>query len=254
MTASRRLHGILFDKDGTLVDFDGTWGPAAYAVMSSLAEGDRARLEGLLAVSHYVEDERRFRPTSPLIAGSSSAYGPLWAAVLGRKAGPDLYAEMDRLFREEGLRALRPIGRPARVAARLIEAGYTLGMATNDTEASARAQAHALGLDPYLGFVAGYDSGHGSKPEPGMICAFAAHLGVPPERVVMVGDTAHDLLAARAAGAVAIAVLSGPLGTAAHDALAPLANHVIATIEDLPALLANLDDVPRAREAGTGPA
>src|SRR4051812_17027696 len=31
---------ILFDKDGTLIDFDGTWGPAAYEVMRALAQGD----------------------------------------------------------------------------------------------------------------------------------------------------------------------------------------------------------------------
>jgi phosphoglycolate phosphatase len=29
----RAIRGILFDKDGTLVDFDRTWGPAAYSVI-----------------------------------------------------------------------------------------------------------------------------------------------------------------------------------------------------------------------------
>ncbi|MCJ2131970.1 HAD family hydrolase [Methylobacterium sp. E-045] len=238
----RRLAGILFDKDGTLIDFDRTWGPAAHAVMDDLAGGDRAQLKSLMQVSHYVEEERRFLPTSPLIAGSSAAYGPLWAAVLGRPAGPDLYGEMDRLFRREGLAHLCPIGDPAGMARDLVEAGYALGIATNDAEASARAQADALGLTPHLTYVAGYDSGHGAKPEPGMVGAFAAHLGVAPGRIAMVGDSPYDLVAGRSAGAVTIAVLSGPLGEAAREVMAPLADHVIGSIKDLAALLDRIAD------------
>ncbi|KQP92076.1 HAD family hydrolase [Methylobacterium sp. Leaf117] len=229
--------GILFDKDGTLVDFDRTWGPAAYAVMSDLSGGDRGRLEALMRVSHYVEQEQRFLPTSPLIAGSSAGYGPLWADVLGRPAGPVLYAEMDALFRAAGLASLTPIKAPAQLAATLVAAGYALGIATNDAEASARAQCAALGLDPHCAFVVGYDSGHGSKPKPGMVTAFADHLGVPARRIAMVGDSPYDLVAARSAGAVSIAVLSGPLGPAARDEMGPLADHILDSIADLPALL-----------------
>ncbi|MGU3362922.1 HAD family hydrolase [Methylobacterium sp. M6A4_1b] len=231
------IRGILFDKDGTLVDFDRTWGPAAYSVMSDLSGGDRARLEALMRVSHYDEAGRRFAPTSPLIAGSSAGYGPLWAEVLDRPAGPALYAEMDALFRAAGLAALTPIGAPADLAARLVAGGYALGIATNDAEASARAQCEALGLMPHCAFVAGYDSGYGSKPKPGMVTAFADHLAVSANRIAMVGDSPYDLVAARAAGAMSIAVLSGPLGAAAYDELAPLADHVLHSAEDLLVLL-----------------
>ena len=82
------LKAILFDKDGTLIDFDATWGPAAYRVMQELARGDAEKFAALVAASDYVVEERRFRPSSPLVAGSSASYGPLWAAALGRPAGP----------------------------------------------------------------------------------------------------------------------------------------------------------------------
>src|SRR5215217_193602 len=111
------LRGILFDKDGTLIDFDATWGPAAYEVMRALARGDGGKLETLMKVSHYVETERRFLPSSPLIAGSSAHYGPVWAAALDRQAGPDLYREMDELFAHWGLKTLAPIHEPARLCA-----------------------------------------------------------------------------------------------------------------------------------------
>src|SRR5687768_18329936 len=73
------LRAILFDKDGTLIDFDETWGPAAYEVMRSLAGADDQAFAELVRVSEDVLEERRFLPTSPLVAGSSAHYGPLWA-------------------------------------------------------------------------------------------------------------------------------------------------------------------------------
>ena len=237
---SEPIQGILFDKDGTLIDFDATWGPATYEVIRALAEGDRNRIEALMRVSHYVEAERRFLPTSPLIAGSSASYGPDWARAIGREPGEPFYREMDDLFLYYGLEHLAPIGRPAEIAAHLAAEGYRLGIATNDAEASAQAQSTALALDPFMDFIVGYDSGHGGKPEPGMVLAFADHIGAAPAAVAMIGDSLHDLVSARAAGAVAVAVLTGPLRAAARPDLEPHADHVVDSIADLPALFARL--------------
>ena len=48
---SPAIVGVLFDKDGTLVDFDETWGPATHAIIHALAGGDpeliRAQAETL---------------------------------------------------------------------------------------------------------------------------------------------------------------------------------------------------------------
>jgi phosphoglycolate phosphatase len=234
------LRAILFDKDGTLIDFDATWGPAAYEVMRALAAGDERAFAELIRVSEYIEPERRFLPSSPLLAGSSAHYGPLWAQALGRPPGTDLYREMDELFRVWGLRNLAPIGEPAAVARALAERALRLGIATNDAEASARSQAEALGLLPFLDFIAGYDSGFGGKPHPGMVLAFAGRLGLQAGEVALVGDSLHDLETARLAGAVGIAVLTGPLRGAARAELEPHADYVIDSIADLPAFVDGL--------------
>ena len=197
-----RLAGLLFDKDGTLVDFDQTWGRAGYAVMQHLGRGDDAAVERLAAAMHYAVEDRRFAPTSPLIAGAPDAYVHLWAEALGRPADQTLLDELNRAFADETLRSLA-----------------------------------TLGLDAHMDFIAGYDTGHGGKPEPGMVLAFARQIGVDPSRVAMVGDSPFDLMAAKAAGAVAVAVLSGP---ALRHELEPLADHVLDGIEDLPALVDRL--------------
>ena len=77
------IRAILFDKDGTLVDFQRTWGPAAQAVMQHIAGGNRAAFERLVAASRFVEAEQRFLPDSPLIAEPTRVYGALWATALG---------------------------------------------------------------------------------------------------------------------------------------------------------------------------
>lgn len=234
---SRAMDGIdalLFDKDGTLVDFDRTWGPAADAVMRTLAEDDPERLSRLHGVSDYVSAEGRFLPSSPLVAGSSVHFGPLWAQVLGVPASGDFLARIDELFAREGLRFLTPIGHPARTLERLARSGLALAMVTNDAELNARQQVAALGLAPWLDVIYGYDSGYGSKPDPGMVLACAARGGHAPGRVAVVGDTAHDLEAARAAGARFILVRSGP-APVAH--LADAADLVVDGVDDLPGVL-----------------
>lgn len=225
---------ILFDKDGTLVDFDHTWGPAAGAVMRRLAGDQGPTLERLFHASHYVADERRFLQTSPLIAGSSRQYGPLWAEILARAADAAFYHQVDRLFCEEGERYLTPIGRPAETLAQLHAVGLPLGIATNDAEPNARLQADRLGLSPYLSAVYGHDSGYGSKPGPGMVDAFAALTRLPTSAIALVGDTRHDLETARAAGAMAILVRCGP---APVDDFAHEADLVVDTVEELAALI-----------------
>lgn len=67
-----------------------------------------------------------------------------------------------------------------------------------------------------------------------MCLAFAAKFGLDPARVVMVGDSLHDLEAGRAAGMRTVAVLTGIAGEAE---LAPYADVVLADIGSLPAWL-----------------
>lgn len=230
------LKALLLDKDGTLVHFDRTWGPSAGHVMQVLANGDAAALARLEAVSHYLPDEERFLPSSPLVAGSSAHYGPLWAEALGEPASQSLFDRIDHLFREAGLRHLTPIGNPASVLGALHAGGLRLAIVTNDAEANARTQADALGVLPFLDCVHGYDSGFGSKPDPGMVTAAAQFFGLHPGEVAVVGDSAHDLSAARGAGAQFILVRSGP---APVEDLMPQSDLVVDSIDDLPSTLLN---------------
>lgn len=231
------LRAILFDKDGTLVDFNATWGNAIGKVMRRLAEGNSAKFEQLAAFNHYDIEARRVRPTSPLIAGSSADYGPVWASLLGREANAEFLQLMDQMCAEEVLQSLSPIGNLGAILGDLAAKGLLLGVVTNDSEASTWAQCQRLGIASYLTDVVGYDSGHGRKPDSGQVLAFLQRHDVRPQEAMLVGDSLHDLEAARAAGVRAVAVLSGFLD---HGDVEGMADHIIPSIEDLSSLVRNL--------------
>lgn len=203
------VRAVLLDKDGTLLDFERTWGPAVLGTLRVLTAGDTDLLSELLAIAGLDAETGRFDRASPFIAGSSADYGPTLARKLGRTADADFLAHLDGLLLRYGIDHLTPIAGAAEVVADLAARGLPLGIATNDAEEPTRTQLDRLGWTPWFPFVAGYDSGHGPKPAPGMVLAFAAHAGLPPTDIALIGDSTHDLHAARAAGARAIAVTTG---------------------------------------------
>lgn len=76
------------------------------------------------------------------------------------------------------------------------------------------------------------------KPHPLMLRELMAELGVRPERVLMVGDTTHDLQMAANAGCPSLGVSYGAHEPAAFDAFSPL--YVAHSVQQLHAwLLAN---------------
>jgi phosphoglycolate phosphatase len=224
------IRAILFDKDGTLVDFQRTWGPATYKVITRLCNGDANAFERLAAVSLYDPAQQRLLPGSPVVIETTYGYGKLWAQALGIPVTPEFINYIDALFFQETLDHLTPMGDVKVLLQRFRVRGYRLGLMTNDADTNTHAQLRQLGIDGLLEFVAAYDSGYGHKPDPDPVLAFARFANVAPSEIAVVGDTPHDLVAARAAGAAAIGVLSGPVP---RERLAPHADVLIPSIAEL---------------------
>src|SRR3954471_23345469 len=133
---------------------------------------------------------------------------------------------------------LTPIGHVQTLLSNLAARGLRLGLMTNDADANTRAQLRQLGIDELLEFVAAYDSGYGHKPDGDPVLAFAAFAKVAPAQIAVVGDTEHDLAAARAAGAVAVGVLSGPVP---RERLVPHADVLLLSVASLEDWLGGMD-------------
>ncbi|HPD91732.1 MAG: HAD family hydrolase [Rhodobacter sp.] len=222
------IRAILFDKDGTLFDFQATWGAWARTLLQELSAGDDARAARMAAVMAFDTGTARFRPESPVIAGTGREVADLLAPLCGQPVD-----QLERRLSAAAAAAPLVEAAPLRpLLAALRAAGLRLGVATNDFESVARQ--HLAGVLDLFDFVAGFDSGHGGKPEPGMLLAFARHCNLTPAQVLMVGDSRHDLIAGRAAGMATLAVLTGVAGAAD---LADLADAVRPDIGHIPELL-----------------
>ncbi|MDU8945216.1 HAD family hydrolase [Ovoidimarina sediminis] len=224
---------ILFDKDGTLFDFQASWSSSTSSLIAELSGGDPVLSAVLADAVGYDVELRSFRQGSVLVAGTSADVAD---ALLPYLPNPQplrsvLIDEIDSRAAQTQLAEAVPL--KAYFAA-LTRAGYGIAVITNDGEAPARAHLEAVGVLDQIGFLAGYDSGHGAKPAPGQILAACAALGILPGAAIMVGDSTHDLLAGRSAGTRTVGVLTG---VAVHHDLAPHADVVLPDIGHLPGWL-----------------
>ncbi|MEM1430677.1 MAG: HAD family hydrolase [Pseudomonadota bacterium] len=228
---AHEIEGLLFDKDGTLFGFQATWGGWTVNLLRNLAP-DRPDIQRDLAARLRLDLARgAFDPASPVIAGTLDDSIDAMLPALGGWSRERLTGHL-----LEESRAVQPVEAVPLVPliGQLRRAGFALGVATNDSEDPALAQLASVGLADAFDFVAGSDSGYGAKPGPGQCLAFAEAQGLSPGAVAMVGDSTHDLLAARAAGMWRVAVLTG---VAAHDDLHHEADVVLPDIGHLPAWL-----------------
>lgn len=231
---SPAIAGILFDKDGTLLDYAKSWVPVNYELARIAARGDAALADRLLfacgmdpATGHVVAD-------SLLAAGNTVEIAQGMVEAGAAYPFEELRALFDDLFSRSAAYAV-PVAELAPFFAGLKAEGYRLGVASSDNETSIRETAKRFGFAECLDYVAGYDSGHGTKPGPGMVLGFCAATGLAPHQVVVVGDNNHDLHMGISAGAgLTVAVLTG---TGSRQSLAD-ADHCLNDITELPALLA----------------
>lgn len=216
---------IIFDKDGTLFDFLGTWSSWADIVLDEISGGD-SELRGRAARAIKFESGRGFDPSSVVIAQTSRDVSAVLAEATGQSV--DMIEELSNRIAsgtpQQGVPGLSE-------TLSVLAGSHVLGLVTNDGEAPARAHLGAAGIADFFAFVAGYDSGHGAKPAPGPLLAFSRMTGTRPERTLMVGDSRHDLSAGRAAGMRTIGVLTG-IATAGD--LSDLADAVLPDISHLP--------------------
>lgn len=229
-----KISGILFDKDGTLLDFARSWEPVNRRCAHYAADGDPDLAGRLMRACGMDPDTGETMGDSLFAAASTGEIAAGMIAAGSAHPLEELTRHFDRFFLEGAAHAV-PLADLRRVFLALKARGLKLGIASSDNEASIRLMAEGQHILPLLDYIAGYDSGHWVKPNPGMIEGFARECGLELSEIAMVGDNAHDMHMARNAKAgLAVGVLTGTGGVAT---LSSFADHVVGGIEDLEALL-----------------
>ena len=230
MTKAKTISGILFDKDGTLLDYARSWVPVNYELARIAAAGDEVLARALLLAGGMDPDTGYVTPDSLLAAGNTVEIAEGMVAAGAPFTVGALATLFDGLFANSAALAVA-VTDLADFFATMHARGYWLGVASSDNEASIRATAKRFGFENYLHYVAGYDSGYGVKPEPGMVLGFCAATGLEPHQVAVVGDNNHDLHMGRNAGVgLTVAVLTG---TGSRQSLSEASDYCLNDITEL---------------------
>jgi phosphoglycolate phosphatase len=223
---------VLFDKDGTLIDFNGTWHALYEKLALEVTGGDAAKAQDLLAIGGFEHASQSFLAGSELAAGTTPGIVRLWIPNADEIAFDYWCARLDRAFVEEGPAAAVAIAGLEATLIALQRAGMIMAVVTNDLEAGAENTLRRFGLRHYFAAVLGYDSVVNPKPHAEPVLKFCADMKLEPHEVLVIGDNSHDIEMARNAGAgYAVGVLSG---TGTRDALSRNADVVLNSIADLP--------------------
>ncbi len=208
---------ILFDLDGTLID-------SLLDITAAVAE--LFALEGLPALTSG--------QVRPMIGhGLKVLLQRAYAArdiVLAGTALDEKYAEMSSIYARHLTEFTTVLPGVREALAHYADAGVKLAVVTNKTDSAARTVLAHLGLSGAFAVVVG-ETGLPRKPRPDMLFSALRQLGEAVPDAVMVGDSAADAEAARAAGMPSILVRGG-YSTMPLSALG--ADQVIDGMADLP--------------------
>ncbi|MDO7608435.1 MAG: HAD family hydrolase [Loktanella sp.] len=222
------IKGIVFDKDGTLFDFNATWGAWTRGMIATEAGDDPEKIETLANALGYDFEGGVFWPESIVIAETVDFIADALIEHLPDVSKKDLMTRMHKAAKNVPQVQAAPLWP---LLNEIKEMDILLGVATNDAEDNARAHLCEADVLDLFDFISGYDSGFGGKPEPGQLLGFCTTTGLEPEDCIMVGDSTHDLNAGNAAGMRTVGVLTGP--AQAYE-LQPYADVILNSIAELP--------------------
>ena len=185
-----RTRGALLDVDGTLLD--------------SNREHVSAWVQALREQSFDVTRER----IRVLIGMGPDHLLPELGLSAERGAGKRAKERHAELF-SEALSLLGPLPGARALVARLQEVNIARIVVTSSEKDELRRLLEVAQVaDLIEGATAGGD-GKATKPSPDLVHAAIARSGLPPDCLVMLGDTPYDIAAAREAGVPTVAVRSG---------------------------------------------
>lgn len=243
-----RIDGILFDKDGTLMDFIHTWGNWSERLIARFSSSLRARnlppigvdpgaLWGTCrAADGTVVDYDRDGPLAmgtvdemlAILAWQGYRSGLSWAEAKTLAAQCKRSAD-ERLELERTVRLL-PGVLPFLESCR--RCGLRLAVVTADETAAAEKHLEWLGIRGFFSAVIGTDRVERGKPFPDMALLANRQLGLEGGQIAVIGDTNGDMRMAKSAGAAAAIGIAAAGGAAGSSHLSE-ADTVIASFREL---------------------
>lgn len=186
------IRGVLLDVDGTLIDSND-----AHAQSWS---------EALREFGRVVPPDR----IRPLVGmGGDKLLPRLLGVSAESEKGQAFSKRRGAIFRERYVPRLRQTPGAGDLIRRFREEGLQLVVATSAQEEELEVMLRQVGLEDLGGKKTSSDDADHSKPDPDIVRAALQKAKLPPEAVLMLGDTPYDVEAATRAHVGTVALLSG---------------------------------------------
>jgi len=189
-----KFQAVIFDLDGTLLN-----------TLEDLADSMNAVLQELQFATHPPDSYRYFvgdgiRTLAKRVLPAGCQDEGLIDLVVQRMS-----SEYDKRWRVKS----RPYAGIEELLESLTQSGVLIAVLSNKPDSFTQIMVPALLPGRRFSQVLGARAGVPVKPDPRAALEIAANLGLAPEKILYVGDTATDMLTANAAGMVAVGVAWG---------------------------------------------
>ncbi len=232
---------IAFDKDGTLFSFHASWRPRFLKAVDRLISQFPNRTElrtALFRSLGYNAADGTFGEDGTFGTGTSGDTVRAAAGVLHQYSRPTLpLYSCEQMVRQRFAPILSssggsvPVTELAFLFSSLHELDVRVAVITSDDRTPTEAELASFGLSGFVDYMGCGDSPGRQKPAPDLLLEAASLLDVSLDQTVVVGDSATDLLMARAAEAgLVVGVLTG---VGSKETLGTLADVVLDSIAEI---------------------
>lgn len=243
------VSAILFDKDGTLLQFVSLWGSwgehllgkfTAYMQQRGLLI-NKEQLPALMGTVHNTEgiitDYDRNGPLAmgtmndlyAILAWQAYLLGLSWAEAM--ELVHQCRLEADAMLEEK--RPVLALPELHRFLDECAGAGLPMAVVTADETEAAEKHLHWLGIRHYFSEVIGTDLVNQGKPFPDMVQLACERLDIDPAQTAIIGDTNGDMRMAKAAGAQVAIGLSEREDNFALNLILPDADVIVRSYAEL---------------------
>lgn len=220
------MDGILFDKDGTLLDFAELWvywgKKWIQTIMQNAETIDKEHSLGQ-SIGLYIE-QNTWDPAGPLASASMSELeailtyrlyinGMDWGkartiVVRSQETVDNSICWKDRLKPIDGLETL---------LAHACSNSIQMGVITSDTTVHAKQNLRQMEIIDYFGCIVGNDAVRRGKPFPDMVYQACRELNIRPYKTIVIGDSNGDMVAGKNAEVLAsIGIVSENIKNTKH--------------------------------------
>lgn len=214
-SCSAKVRGILFDKDGTLLQFISLWGWWAETVMKGLEQeleqegGSLPEDPGYILGVHIEPDGsiRSHDRQGPLAMGSPTQMISIATYLLYKEGVPWNRAvqRVTAVFEQANEQLLEhaniiPVTGVVPFLELCRQHGLKMAVVTADDKGPSEQHLEKMGIRHYFDAVVGDDCVAQGKPYPDMVELACREIGLEPHEIAVIGDSVGDIEMGHAAG------------------------------------------------------